>query len=164
MTNNNPADVEYAGFWVRVVATIVDTTLVMVITGPVLWETYGEVYFLGDEYFHGGPPLLYGPTDFLLGWVLPAAAVILFWVYKQATPGKMLLKVKIVDAQTGGKPSAGQCIGRYFAYFLSLIPLGLGLIWVAFDKRKQGWHDKLAGTVVIRHRRGHVPVSFDGQN
>jgi uncharacterized RDD family membrane protein YckC len=52
-------------------------------------------------------------------------------------------------------------VGRYFAYFLSTIPLGLGLIWVAFDKRKQGWHDKLAGTVVIKKANSSPePVSF----
>ncbi len=38
---------------------------------------------------------------------------------------------------------------RYLAYFVSLVPLGLGYLWVALDKRKQGWHDKIAGTVVI---------------
>jgi len=51
-------------------------------------------------------------------------------------------------------------IGRYFGYFLASIPLGLGLLWVAFDKRKQGWHDKLAGTVVIRETRPE-PVRFN---
>ena len=51
-------------------------------------------------------------------------------------------------AATGGPLSVGQSIGRYFGYYVSTIPLLLGLIWVAFDSRKQGWHDKLAGTVV----------------
>jgi uncharacterized RDD family membrane protein YckC len=41
-------------------------------------------------------------------------------------------------------------VGRYLGYFVSAIPLFLGLIWVGIDGRKQGWHDKLAGTVVIR--------------
>lgn len=51
---------------------------------------------------------------------------------------------------TGGKPTAGQFIGRYFAYLIAFLPLCLGVIWVGIDKKKQGWHDKLAGTVVIR--------------
>jgi uncharacterized RDD family membrane protein YckC len=55
-----------------------------------------------------------------------------------------------VDAKTGGKPSTGQFIGRYLCYYLSSLLLGLGFIWVAFDSRKQGWHDKLAGTLVVR--------------
>jgi len=54
-----------------------------------------------------------------------------------------------VDAQTGATPSAKQLVGRYFAYLVSTLPLCLGLLWIAVDKRKQGWHDKLAGTVVV---------------
>ena len=79
--------------------------------------------------------------------------VILFWAKKQATPGKMAVSARIVDAETGGKPSKKQCVGRYFAYFLSAIPLGLGFLWVAFDPKKQAWHDKLAGTVVVKVSR-----------
>jgi uncharacterized RDD family membrane protein YckC len=86
----------------------------------------------------------------LLNYILPAVAVVIFWVYKSATPGKIVLKLTIVDAKTGGKPSVGQFIGRYLAYYISSIPLLLGILWVGIDKRKQGWHDKLAGTVVIR--------------
>jgi uncharacterized RDD family membrane protein YckC len=49
-----------------------------------------------------------------------------------------------------GPLSWGQCIGRYFAYFLSFLGLCLGFMWVGWDERKQGWHDKLAGTLVVR--------------
>ena len=73
----------------------------------------------------------------------------MFWLKKQATPGKMAVSAKVVDA-TGNAMSVGQSIGRYFAYIVSIIPLGLGFIWVAFDSKKQGWHDKLVGTVVIK--------------
>jgi len=88
-------------------------------------------------------------------WVLPAIAVIIFWMTKQATPGKMVISATIVDADSGKAPTTGQLIGRYLAYYVSSIPLGLGFLWVAFDRKKQGWHDKLAGTVVVRpkHRR-----------
>jgi uncharacterized RDD family membrane protein YckC len=58
---------------------------------------------------------------------------------------------RIVDANTYGPPSTGKLVGRYFAYLASIIPLFLGFLWIAFDKRKQGWHDKLAGTVVVHH-------------
>ena len=74
----------------------------------------------------------------------------------------MAVSARIVDAKTGGKPTTRQLIVRYLGYFVSTIPLGLGLLWVAFDPRKQGWHDKLAGTVVVRPRnRGPAAVSFD---
>lgn len=75
----------------------------------------------------------------------------------------MAISAKIVDVKTGNAASTGQLIGRYFAYYLSLIPIGLGFVWVAFDARKQGWHDKLAGTVVIRKKnREPKPVTFSG--
>jgi uncharacterized RDD family membrane protein YckC len=64
----------------------------------------------------------------------------------------MAIGARIVDAKTGGKPSTGQLIGRYLAYYVSIFPLMLGLIWVGIDARKQGWHDKLAGTLVVRAR------------
>ena len=146
-------NVEYAGFWVRVGATIIDTLLIMAVLMPLLVAIYGWGYFDAAS-----TRLFVGPADFLLSWVAPAVAVIVFWIYKQATPGKMALSIRIVDAATGNPPSTPQCVGRYFAYFVSIFPLGLGLIWVAFDKRKQGWHDKLAGTVVIRSKN---PVTFE---
>lgn len=138
-------DVEYAGFWVRVGASMIDTLLLLLVIFPLLVAIYGWAYFDVEN-----TGFVAGSADFLLSWVAPAFAVIGFWMYKQATPGKMVLSIRIVDATTGSPPSAGQCVGRYLAYFVSTIPLGLGLIWVAFDRRKQGWHDKLAGTVVIR--------------
>lgn len=136
---------EYIGFWSRVAASIVDNILIAAITYPLLFSIYGSEYFsLASN------SALIGIGDFILFYVFPFVAIITFWIYKSATPGKMAVKAKIVDARTGGKPSTGQLIGRYFGYFVSLIPLGLGMLWVAWDKKKQGWHDKLARTVVVR--------------
>lgn len=151
-----PDELEYVGFWPRVGASLIDTILLGVIIWPILTAFYGESYWTSESFIQG-------PMDFLLSWVFPAVAVILFWVAKQATPGKMAVSAKIVDAKTGNAARTGQLIGRYFAYYLSLIPLGLGFIWVAFDERKQGWHDKLAGTVVVRKKnREPKPVTFSG--
>lgn len=150
----NESDFEYAGFWIRVGATLVDTLLIMAITFPLLVLIYGWKY-LGSE------SLVAGPADFLISWVLPAAGAVWFWTRKQATPGKMALSLHVVDADSGAALSVGQSIGRYLAYFVSMIPFGLGLIWVGFDSRKQGWHDKLARSVVIRAKqRGPISVSF----
>jgi uncharacterized RDD family membrane protein YckC len=80
---------------------------------------------------------------------MPAIAVIVFWKTRSATPGKMAISAKIVDAKTGGKPSTGQLVARYFAYLVSMLPLMLGFIWIGIDRRKQGFHDKIAGTVVV---------------
>lgn len=143
----NDEELEYAGFWLRVWASIIDTVLILIICLPLVSLVYGKEYFLSTD-------LIQGPVDFLITWVMPAIAVILFWMYRQATPGKMAIGARIVDAASGGKPTTGQYVGRYLAYYLSTIGLLLGFVWVAFDPRKQGWHDKLAGTVVVRPKSG----------
>jgi len=148
-------ELEYAGFWIRVWASIIDTLLICVLVYPLLTAMYGDAYWDGTEFVHG-------PMDFLISWVLPAVAVLVFWVARQATPGKMAIAARIVDAKTGGKPTTGQLLIRYVGYFVSSIPFGLGLFWVAFDSRKQGWHDKMAGTVVVRKKAGSTrPVEFE---
>ncbi len=147
---------EYGGFWIRVGASCIDLIILIIITSPLLTFIYGREYW-SEELIHG---IWYGVWDVLLNVVLPIVATIWFWLRFAGTPGKMACKLKIVDAKTGGKLSLGQAIGRYFAYIPAIIPLGLGLIWVGVDKKKQGWHDKLAGTVVIRNRKPE-PVSFD---
>ena len=135
---------EYVGFWWRVVAGMVDASMfVFLVYLPLL---YGSGYF-GDD----GTVQAVGWLENLIGWVLAAIIVVTFWVTKQATPGKMAISAKIVDADTGGHPGVGRLIVRFLAYSVLMIPLsGLPMLWVAFDKKKQGWHDKLAGTVVIR--------------
>lgn len=137
---------KYVGFWARVLATLIDSVLIMAITLPPLLGIYGLAYLDNKDAVNG-------PADILISNILPMIVVILFWVKKQATPGKMAVSARIVDAETGGKPSKKQCVGRYFAYILSAIPLGLGFLWVAFDPKKQSWHDKLAGTVVVKVER-----------
>ena len=99
-----------------------------------------------------GPLALFGLRGFVFEALVPALAVLAFWRAYGATPGKMAVGARIVDAKTGGKPSTGQLIGRYLAYYVSIIQFFLGLIWVGIDAKKQGFHDKLAGTVVIRER------------
>ena len=139
------SNIKYVGFWARVLASIIDTILLLIILIPLMLA-------FGITYMGPGSVEVIMPSglDFLLNYVFPAVAIILFWVYKSATPGKMMIGAIIADAKTYGKPSTGQCIGRYFAYIVSTIPLCLGFIWIAFDKRKRGWHDYLAGTVVIK--------------
>lgn len=134
---------QYGGFWRRVGASIIDTMLILLITSPVLYFLYGASVFTEQAGTHG-------PLEFVISYIFPAVASITFWIYRSATPGKMMLGLKIVDADSGGPCTTGQLIGRYLGYYVSILVAGLGFIWVAFDKRKQGWHDKLAGTLVIR--------------
>lgn len=137
-------EVSYGGFWRRLGATIIDSVLIMAITVPLLWWIYGSEALLSED------TIVSGPADILISYVFPIVATVLFWKYRAATPGKIVLGLKIVDADTLGPISTAQAIGRYFAYFVSTIVLLLGFLWVAFDARKQGWHDKLARTVVVQ--------------
>ena len=137
---------EYVGYWKRLLASFIDTILIMLITWPILFFLYGEEYFTSTQFVHGF-------WDVILSYVFPAVAVIAFWRYKAATPGKMIFGARIVDAGTGNEASTGQLIGRYFAYIPSTLAIGLGFLWIAWDPRKQGWHDKLARTVVVASSR-----------
>lgn len=155
MLQQQESEMEYAGFWSRVGATLIDTVILMILTVPMLLAVYGRSYWENESF-------IAGPADFIISYVLPAVIVIALWVRLSATPGKMAIGATIVDARTGGKPGVRQFIIRYLGYFVSTIPLCLGFIWVGFDARKQGWHDKMAGTVVVRRKGGGAePVRFD---
>ncbi len=161
----------YAGFWIRVWASVIDSVLVMALLYPLLSVIYGSSYWtdrmrildllgmalrgqLGVGDLRGLTAATQsGAIDTFLSYGLPAVAVVLFWMYRSATPGKMAIRATIVDADSGGAPSTRQLVLRYLGYFLSLIPIGAGFLWVGLDGRKQGWHDKLANTVVVRRRR-----------
>lgn len=136
--NNN----KNAGFWIRFGAFFIDLLLFWIITGVPLWLIYGDAYFSGNQLFAGF-------WDVILVWIFPMVATIWFWVRHSATPGKMACKLKIVDATSGQRISIKQGLIRYLGYFPSTWILGLGYIWMLFDQRKQTWHDKLAGTVVV---------------
>ena len=144
-TNPNEAPVKYVGFWARVAASIIDNILLLIVTVPLLYAVYGQSYFSSQ----GSDS---GIFDIIVSYIFPIVAIVLFWTYKQATPGKMLFNAKIVDAKTGDKPTMGQWLIRYIGYIPSTLVLFLGLMWVGWDKRKQGWHDKMAGTVVVYKR------------
>ena len=122
---------------------IIDGIITLAVIYPVLFTIYGKEYFSKTVF-------TLGVADFLLNYIFPIVVTLLFWFYKSSTPGKMVMRARIVDAKTGGKPSMGQFVGRYFSYYLSALPLGLGFFWVGWDAKKQGWHDKLAGTLVVR--------------
>lgn len=149
-------ELEYVGFWARAWASLIDTALMMIVILPILFAIYGRVQMASGVTFTGA-------SNILISYVLPAVVVIIFWSARNATPGKMVIGASIVDAKTGQPPSFKQHVIRYLGYYLSTIFFFLGFIWVGFDKRKQGWHDKLAGTVVVRKKnKGTEPVNFEG--
>lgn len=139
------AQPQYAGFWRRVGATLIDSVLFLALITPLLYLLYGSAYFTESR-----PAFSYaGTADFLLNQVLPLLAAVLLWVKWRATPGKLLLDCAVVDARTLQAISVKQAVIRYFAYLASILPLGLGFLWIIWDKRRQGFHDLIAGTVVL---------------
>ncbi len=130
----------YAGFWIRLAAVIIDIAIITVVL------VIPAAFIFGRGLQGGGTSAM----DILLDYVLPFVITIWFWMKYLGTPGKMILKLKVVDKDSLEALSLGQAIGRYFAYLIAMIPLCFGLVWIAFDDKKQGWHDKLAGSVVIR--------------
>lgn len=134
---------KYVGFWARTAAYIFDSLLIMVIISPILYLMVGGI----DELAMAKETP--GVGAMIVMYLLPISLVISFWVWKGSTPGKMIFTARIVDAKTGGHPSTLQFIGRYLGYIISTIPLCLGFMWIGWDKRKQGWHDKISGTVVV---------------
>jgi len=131
---------EYAGFWQRVAAFLIDGLIVTVVSVPVMALVFGASYFSLDPARRA--------WDLVTALVV-AVAVIGFWRYCGATPGKLAMDIRIVDAKTGGPPGTWRLALRFLCYFVSALPLYLGFLWIAIDRRKQGWHDKIAGTVVI---------------
>lgn len=142
MNDSPTGGYEYAGFWVRVVASLVDTVLLVVVIGIPLTLIYGGQWTSGNA--------VTGFWGAFFNYVVPIVVTVWFWVKYLGTPGKMLLRLRVIDANTGKAVSTAKGVGRYLGYYVSALPLMLGFIWVAFDKKKQGFHDKLAGTYVIR--------------
>ncbi len=71
------------------------------------------------------------------------------WKLWSATPGKMILRMKVLDANTEQPMTNKQIILRSLSYIPACAIFFLGIFWISFNKRRQGWHDKIAGTVVI---------------
>jgi len=145
---------ELAGFWRRVGAYLIDAFIIWVaifalqiVVGiarfALFWAIPGNV---------GGPVnLLFTLLSTLLGLAIFLGYYPYFWTTSGQTLGKKALGLRVV--RTGGyKLGLGRAILRLLGYWLSALTLGLGFIWVAFDRKKQGWHDKIADTQVIRVR------------
>lgn len=122
---------QYAGFWIRVLAALIDTLALMLVLIPLLVATIGSGMLDIED-------AMSGSIGLLINYLFPALAIIIFWVYKAATPGKIATGLIIIDDKSGQPPGPSQCIVRYLAYFIATLPLCLGLIWVAFDKSQAG--------------------------
>jgi len=151
---------QFAGFWRRFVAYMIDGLIIGIIF-ILLMMVAGFAYLAGAMSGHGGAILakITDPEQMasltLWMWAFSIFINIAYFTYFHGstgrTPGKTLLGLQVVSAD-GISISYGIAFLRSVGYLVSSLVFCLGYIWVAFDKQKQGWHDKIAGTVVIiRH-------------
>jgi uncharacterized RDD family membrane protein YckC len=123
--------VRYGGFWIRVVAAIIDTILIRVVLFPI-----AAIFGLS------GMVVLTIAASWLYEAVMESSSY-------QATLGKMILGMKVTDLY-GNRISFARATGRHFAKILSAMILCIGFIMVGLTERKQGLHDLVAGTLVPR--------------
>jgi uncharacterized RDD family membrane protein YckC len=140
-----------AGFWIRIWALFLDIVLVAILTALI---SEAMRWFLGllsqlisPEHalrFHSGPP------SFLLLLAIYGA---LMWKFRGTTIGGIVCGLKVVRTDNRDVDWATAVV-RALGCFLSLVVMGLGFIWIAIDADRQSWHDKIAGTAVVRMPKG----------
>jgi uncharacterized RDD family membrane protein YckC len=133
---------EYAGFWIRLGASAID----MVILGLFFLFLY---YMFSDtiKSIQSSPVAILAMSTIV--WFIEILYHAAFWSWRGQTPGKMILGIKII--RTDSSPVIWpHALLRYAGYIASAVPLFAGFFRIAFDKRKQGWHDKIADTYVVK--------------
>jgi len=141
---------EYAGFWIRLGASIIDFIFILLIL-------YTINYVVSGFTIH---PISTNPLASPIGFTswriylvyltgLSLVYIIGFWIWRGQTPGKMIVGIKVI--RTDSSPITWQyACRRYLGYIASTLILCIGFIMIAFDKRKQGLHDKIADTYVVK--------------
>jgi uncharacterized RDD family membrane protein YckC len=156
----------FGGFWRRAVAYGIDKAI--------LQASYVLIFIVGllirmiyQPDWHGMEmDLSDNFPDVGVIWIYYLMALFLDMVYFTwfhgsvgQTPGKMLLGLRVVQV-TGESMTFGHAFLRWTGYLISKIAVYLGFLWIAFDRRKQGWHDKIAGTVVVTVKKGLDKESY----
>lgn len=149
--SKDSAETRHAGFWYRVLAALIDTILCQVVVFIIAFivalgvtlpmaetSTGSELEAIG-----GGVGFLVGIVIQWLWFTIPESSN---W---QGSPGKKLLGLKVTDEQ-GRRIGFGRANARYWSKILSAIILCIGFLMVAFTEKKQGLHDKIAETLVIK--------------
>jgi uncharacterized RDD family membrane protein YckC len=148
---------KYAGFWRRFIAYMIDGCIISIVFF-ILAFICGIAFFTGTMSSGNNawiadmsnPERITSLT--LWFWLFSTLINIAYFTYFHGstgrTPGKMLLGLQVVSID-GNQISFGTAFLRSIGYLVSSIVLCLGYIWIMFDSKKQGWHDKIAGTVVI---------------
>jgi uncharacterized RDD family membrane protein YckC len=141
------AEPRYAGFWIRFVAYVIDAIIVGLTVG--LAVAVGLIA-TGVIDVNDGSGRSGGGGDGG-GLLIMVVYFVICWAVWQRTLGYRVLGLRLVKAD-GTPVTWGTSVIRGLMFVVSSIPLGLGLIWAGFNREKQGWHDKAAGTYVIYDR------------
>lgn len=149
---NEEKKYNYGGFWVRFVASIIDSIVIYIIHSISALVFFGTMFPMPQnpesielEYFFSGQYMGYSIFSLLLDVIYYAG---MQSSSKQATIGKMAFDLKVVRTD-GSRITFLRGVGRYFSKIISAIILMIGYIMAAFDSRKQALHDKIADTMVI---------------
>ncbi len=152
------ASTEYAGFWPRFAAFLIDVLIVSIIQSafvPIISFGFVQPWFWWTNSFSNEPDMLalwFLGSGGLLAILIAGAYFVGFWVWKQQTPGKMAMKIEVVTIDRTGL-TAEKALLRYLGYIICSVLLLIPYLWVAIDSRKQGIQDKFADTYVIKSPR-----------
>ena len=142
--------IAYAGFWLRLMARIIDVLIVLLVPLIVIGVIAAVVSnCLATPGKPCQPPVAVTATYTVLFFLVPAIYFPVLWAYG-GTVGHRALGLRVLDASTGQRLRPVQSIGRLAGAALGVLVVWIGIIWIAVDAIKQGWHDKLANTVVVR--------------
>ena len=139
------AQVAYGGFWIRLVAYIIDAILISLVLGLVT-SIFGISYVDVDDLSKIDPTL--NLLSLLVAWLYFA---LMESSERGATVGKMAMGLRVVS-NDGKRISFLNATGRYFAKIISALIFCIGFIMIAFTDRKRGLHDMIASTLVIKTR------------
>jgi uncharacterized RDD family membrane protein YckC len=145
----------YAGFWLRLVALIIDGFIIEVVVGIPFFMFLGGIGAMKSLEAGDAQDFVAQFLGALLLFLLISSVAV--WLYYaifessswQATPGKRALGLYVTDL-LGQRVSFARASGRFFAKFISRLTLGVGFIMAGFTERKQALHDMIAGTLVLR--------------
>jgi uncharacterized RDD family membrane protein YckC len=144
---------EFGDFGPRLLAYIVDG---LILTGVVIAAVlimaipFAAIAGTGSRGSLSGPEAGFVILIFLAIAVITLGYFPYFWSHGGATPGMRMMGLKVVRDVDGGPVSVGQAIIRLIGYWVSGAVIYLGFIWIFIDKRRRGWHDLIAGTVVVK--------------
>lgn len=149
--------VAYASAGARLGAFIIDGLIVGLAIGLVFLIAFGAMFGIVTSGSERAPGLFFAffglfPLLILGEYLVQAGYFAVFWYRSGATPGMRLVGIRVVRAVDGGTISKQQAILRAIGYWVSSAVLYLGFIWILIDDRRQGWHDKIAETLVIEAR------------